>query len=59
MSIITAAGNIICDVFFLFSVKKSAWIFHEHRLPADDAHEISRLIMFAKAKTNLLQILDS
>ena len=51
--ITTAVDDKFCDVFFNFR-KKQDMIFHENRLPADDSHEISYLILlFLKKRKNL------
>ena len=42
------ADDKFCNIFPNFQ-KKSGMIFHENRLPADDSHEISCLVIFEKA----------
>ena len=50
---ITTADDKFCDIFPNF--RKKGMIFHENRLPADDSHEISCLIVvvFLKKRQNL------
>ena len=50
--ITTAADDGFCNIFPNFR-KKSGMIFHENRLPADDSHEISYLIVTFEKRQNL------